>query len=999
MKNNYASIRFFLVIFQKTKKYLQTLALYSVSSENINQFFLLMMWVWYLDQEGYFSRNKWMIKQCSSSNSKWNQFLSQKCPTGMRYCTILNHIFGSIFFSHESESDWLKMFHFQPLYHLNIQKTDWGGFIQDAFGDNGYYNENFNDKEIKFSSLRALTTTLPDNLPLVNCFQLYEENIGKITEFTIGSLYEHLMSEKTRSSTGAFYTPQNVTQFLAKKALFHQLAFHQIFRNSIEKDQFRFNLSHSVTQLLKNEYNFLTIKEQENWLISLYCVITSLRIVDPAMGSGHFLIGAIEELEEIYEFWWKLAKNQSSDRISKFLLSKSKFQSYFTDFPSLKRFKLIVSSNTILSQQIYGVDINPEAIVIAKLRCFMALISSPMDKSFKVEHPIPLTLNIRKGNSLIGMISLVELQNQFEKNESIKIKPSSTNYIHRILKQIIHTGIEFYQIGLDSQYNADEFFKLYPKLHHLSLNPSSIPDIEELSLFFDLMNEIINLNLNSRNMILNNLGTQQNHSLEKYYHEIYQDTKDLLSFLHNLSSKTKITNENQNMFHWLIEFPEIFLPSSIQISSMKKTNNLFQKSAILPKFTSGFHIILGNPPYGNLLSHGEKPIVSQYASFSKEISSVFIERAINLNRDMGVLNFITSYVICFSKDLSKTREKLVSTYKTTLIASFDRDKCRFFEGMTQSISLLQCLFKQSCRQDAIDKTNSFSPIYTTSMYRKMPSLDHLSYLKANAFLLGKISPTSFDQKHRLPKCGNPVIQTMLSLFQSYSLNQNSDIKQQYAVLGDILSSPIILRAPVDLRQKLDPVKIDKGNVIWYRISGNYWYNAWDRIPYFGTQIAASHIIVSAPYLRSFLLIVFNSSIFYTWYRIYSDGRHMNTDIWKAFPLPVNLDEKLLLYGKVIDELAKYLMKKLFLHFDSSHNRFNSSEIKQILDICDIILGLIYQAPQKLITTILSWEPTIRGGIKLSSQDQEYFLALFSNKESFPLSSDQFAKFKERLERN
>ncbi|XEO77611.1 hypothetical protein WKT22_02640 [Candidatus Lokiarchaeum ossiferum] len=957
-----------------------------------------MMWVWRLDQESFFSHPQWMVKLSSSCDPKMEEYLSNRSPPNMQYCTILTHIFDSIFVSHKIEADWQEFFPFQPL-QMNIRSNDWGGFIQDAFGDNGYFCENFNSKNIKFGSLRGLASSLPDTLPLVNCFQLYEANIGKITEYTIGALYEHLMSEKTRTSTGAFYTPQNITQFLAKKAIFHQLTFHQIFKDSIVQDPFPFNMSHSILQLLQIEYDSLSFKEQENWLISLYYVLTSLRILDPAMGSGHFLIGVIKKLQEIYEFWWNLAKIQSSEKVKSFLLSQSLFQPYFTDFPTLKQFQFIISLNILLPKQIYGVDINPEAVIIAKLRCFMTLISSKMYKFVKIEGLVPVKLNIRRGNSLTGILSIEELQNKIEEKDSFTFNSLILDDFTNILKQIIRNAIELYKINLKSQKYAKEFLRLYPNLHHLNEKSYSIIKVEKISHLIDEIGEILNLNLNSRLILLNEVGTQHYSLLEKYYKEIYHNTKNLCNLLYHIPSKNKSEENNQDLFHWLIEFPEIFLRPPQPSSTKRKTNNLSHIFSNNHSVSPGFHVILGNPPYGNLLSHKEKNFVSQYASFPKEISSVFIERALNLNREKGVLNFITSYVLCFSKDLSQTRAKLASTYKVSLIASFDRDKCRFFEGMTQSISLLQGLFKVDPCKNTKDSSNHFYPVYTTSMYRKKPSLDHLSYLKANDFLLGKMISTSFNQKHRLPKCGDPVIQSMLFLFQSYSSSKNSVHTSRYVVLGDILSAPILLRAPVDLKQKLDPVKINKGEVIWYRISGNYWYNAWDQIPYYGTQIAASNILVSNLYLRNWLLLVFNSSFFYTWYRIYSDGRHMNTDIWRAFPLPDNLIEKLDLYNQVIDELASCLMKNLFLNFDSSHNRFNSSEIKIILDICDILLGVIYQAPQKLIAAILSWEPTIRGGSKLSPQDQDYYFTLFSNKKSFPLSSDQFAKFKETLGRN
>ena len=107
--------------------------------------------------------------------------------------------------------------------------------------------------------------------------------------------------------------------------------------------------------------------------------------------------------------------------------------------------------------------------------------------------------------------------------------------------------------------------------------------------------------------------------------------------------------------------------------------------------TGPFSIILGNPPYGNLLSPTDKEICQRYASFPNEIASVFIERALDYLAPQGILAFIITFAITFSKDLSKTRLKLAQQFEACYIASFDRDKCRFFEGMTQSVSILMAI--------------------------------------------------------------------------------------------------------------------------------------------------------------------------------------------------------------------------------------------------------------------------------------------------------------------
>ena len=371
-----------------------------------------------------------------------------------------------------------------------------------------------------------------------------------------------------------------------------------------------------------------------------------------------------------------------------------------------------------------------------------------------------------------------------------------------------------------------------------------------------------------------------------------------------------------------------------------------------------------------------------------EISAVFIERAIDLNRNGGIITFLTSYSICFSKDLSNTRKKIANSYKISKIATFDRDKCRFFTNMTQSVSIIQCINKNSKKL----QKNQFSDILTTNMFRKMPDLRNLNYKCANRFLLGKKIGVSYDEKHRLPKIGEKRLVEFLEFFLTqYHLNSNKNL----LILCDVLNSFLIIRNSDEYRNKLIQFEKNgkkKENLISIRISGNYWYNAWEEPPYFGTQIALIEISRNIKGLKYFLLILINSSLYYTWFRIYSDGRHMNSDIMKAFPLPHDLHNKLEKFLEILKDFSSLLMKSLFYYFDQEHRRFKTSEMKHIIDICDIILGKIYDLPDDMINYIQNFEPTVRGGKKISIETEKKIRKILNNSGNMKNIIAEFGEF-------
>ncbi|QEE14691.1 DNA methyltransferase [Promethearchaeum syntrophicum] len=691
----------------------------------------------------------------------------------------------------------------------------WDGFIHKSLPNEAFFQDIDSTQLEKIKISKKIPESIINSLPLFNMFILQEIVGGPINDFIIGALFEKILSDDTKKSTGAYYTPDNICDFLAESSLNAKL-----FSDNL-KVPFWINCEN----FFKSELDQYEFKLKLNKIQDFFVKINNFKILDPAVGSGHFLASITKILIKLYKYIWTASRNYQIKGVLLITVSDE-----IIDLNSFEKFKdsIAILKKFLFSSAIYGVDINPRAVIIAKIRLFLNYIDSWDFSSSRFLNPRLLRLNILTGNSLLGSINWSE-----------------------------------------------------------------------------------------------------------------KDTKEI-------KKNTKI-----KPFHWNVEFPDVFPINS---------NNF------------GFDIILGNPPYGNLLSNSEKKEIDPFYSFLNEISSVFIERAIDLNRNKGIIAFLTSYAICFSKDLSKTRQKIVNSYEISKIASFDRDKCRFFTKMTQSVSIIQCINKNSIKLNK----NQFSDILTTNMFRKMPDLRNIKYVLANNFLLGKNIGVSFDKKHRLPKIGEKRAREFLELLsEHYTLNSN----EKLLILGDILNRFLIIRNIDEYRNKLMQFEKEGKKVedlISVRISGNYWYNAWEKPPYYGTQIALVEISRNIEGLKYFILILINSSLYYVWFRIYSDGRHMNSDIMKAFPLSQDLVDKLKTFFDLLKEFSSFLMKSLMQCFDKEHRRFNTSEMKNIIDICDIILGKIYDLPDDMVDYIQNFEPSVRGGKKISNEIEEKIRNLLNN---------------------
>ncbi|MEM5854457.1 MAG: DNA methyltransferase [Candidatus Aenigmatarchaeota archaeon] len=342
------------------------------------------------------------------------------------------------------------------------------------------------------------------------------------------------------------------------------------------------------------------------------------------------------------------------------------------------------------------------------------------------------------------------------------------------------------------------------------------------------------------------------------------------------------------------------------------------------KFTG----VVGNPPYGDLLSEEEKERYGKRYTYSTmdEIASLFVEKAIEFLEDGGVLSFVITYGIAIREDFSQIRNLLANSFERVFIWNFDRDRCDLFNHtMTQSVSIFIAENKNAKEKEGI-YTSQFLRSITKENFTEF--LETLELSKADNYLLPR--NVNYNQRHRLPKIGNSM--NLRILDKLYGMKR--------------ILSEIIDKKPHE--------------TLYIRTSGNYWYNAWDFMPYESTSMQA--IRVSQEYKDLFLLII-NSSLFYFWHRIYGDGRSMSKDIMLEFPLPAHKELPCI----SSHSLSNKLMQALREVFEPGRKRFRTSEVKQVIDLVDIYLGFLYELTPDEIYHILDYDKEVRGGAKVPKE--------------------------------
>ncbi|GAA7492703.1 class I SAM-dependent DNA methyltransferase [Helicobacter pylori] len=529
-----------------------------------------------------------------------------------------------------------------------------------------------------------------------------------INPSVLGLVFEKLNGYKE----GSFYTPSFITSYMCSESI-----------SQIVLDKFnqKYNIECEKLDELKNYLKNESYKEDKRKEYLQF--LLTLRIFDPAVGSGHFLVSALNEMVWIA---YKLGLIASLHRYD-LKLENDEIIIHHAPTGEIFNYKKPHSENdphhqiqkelfelkkSIIENCLFGVDINPNSCEITKLRLWIELLKYSYyifeeSKNTNALETIPnIDINIKCANSLISRFSL---HDDLKKIPNIKAK------------------IQEYK-DLVAQYKDPN--PLYP------LNKA------------DLINKIQDLK-NTFSLTLKDPKTKAEleKAIEKHikdYNDFALDDKSLLAglnyFTPNLFGTPKLSpkeeeeafasygriralrkklddalsgREYQNAFEWRFEFPEV----------------LDDEGDFL-----GFDCIIGNPPYIDYRKIDEKTkiFLSKFSSVYKKskegsIFVYFIERASQLIIKHGEISFINPIAyLCKSTDQG-IRDYIDKNLKITML--IDLSNIKIFE----SASTYTCIniFKRENKKNEIlfQRFDDFTELSSNKDdFLKIPSVnvEHIS---------------------------------------------------------------------------------------------------------------------------------------------------------------------------------------------------------------------------------------------------------------------------------
>ncbi len=443
---------------------------------------------------------------------------------------------------------------------------------------------------------------------------IQEDNKTLINASVLGLIFEKINGYKD----GSFFTPGFITMYMCRETI--RKAILQKF-----SDVKQWNCKDIVE--LHNKIN--DIEEAND-------IVNSLKICDPAVGSGHFLVSALNEIIAIKSDLGIL-KDRKGRLLRYYHIEVENDELIVTDeegaifeynpsnrYGESQRVQeaLFHEKQTIIESCLFGVDINPNSVKICRLRLWIELLKNAYYKNETELETLPnIDINIKCGNSLVSRFAL-------DANLGQALKKSKWT-------------IDSYRVAVSTYRNAHnkeekremERLMMSIKNDFRSEIAGNDPKIKRLA---KIKGELLFLTTQT------SLFEQSRKEKKEWNEKVDKNTKEIKK-LETEIEEIKANKIYENAFEWRFEFPEVLNDEGDFV---------------------GFDVVIGNPPYIVLSSFSDnefKYMQENYETAYGRINTfaIFIEKASKLLRISSLCSFIIPDSLCLIDYYSALRKFLL----------------------------------------------------------------------------------------------------------------------------------------------------------------------------------------------------------------------------------------------------------------------------------------------------------------------------------------------------
>ena len=455
---------------------------------------------------------------------------------------------------------------------------------------------------------------------------IQEDNKTLINASVLGLIFEKINGYKD----GSFFTPGFITMYMCRETI--RKAVVQKFNESKE-----WNCT-SVEDL----YDKIEDRNEAN------DIVNSIKICDPAVGSGHFLVSALNEIIAVKNDL-KILQDRDGKRLKEYQVEVVNDELTVTDEegelyeynPNSKESQRIQETlfhekQTIIENCLFGVDINSNSVKICRLRLWIELLKNAYYRNATELETLPnIDINIKCGNSLVSRFAIdADLKQALKKSK---------------------WTIDSYRIAVDTYRNAEskeqkrEMERLIAEIKsdfrsEISLNDPKVKKLRKLSgELFQMTNQPQLFEMSKREKAVWNKKVQQ----------LSVETKKIEAEIEAI----KANRIFENAFEWRFEFPEVLNDDGDFV---------------------GFDVVIGNPPYLRVRDESEQVRKYYFDNYlvsenQLDLYHLFIERSFAIANKESVHSLIVPNAFLANQNNIRLRKFVLDNFSIDRIIEVKDD--------------------------------------------------------------------------------------------------------------------------------------------------------------------------------------------------------------------------------------------------------------------------------------------------------------------------------------
>lgn len=510
--------------------------------------------------------------------------------------------------------------------------------------------------------------------------EIQEDNKTLINASVLGLIFEKINGYKD----GSFFTPGFITMYMCRETI--RKAVLQKFN---ETKQWHCT---SIEELYDNIEN----RKEANQIVN------SIKICDPAVGSGHFLVSALNEMIAVKNDL-KILQDRDGKRLKEYQVEVVNDELFVTDEegelfeynPGNKESQRIQETlfhekQTLIENCLFGVDINSNSVKICRLRLWIELLKNAYYKNATELETLPnIDINIKCGNSLVSRFAIdADLKQALKKSK---------------------WTIDSYRLAVATYRNAQskeqkrEMERLIAEIKsdfrsEISLNDPKIKALQKVR------GEWLKLTTTQG---LFDMSKKEKAEWNKKVEQLTGETQKLESEIEAI----KANKIFENAFEWRFEFPEVLNDDGDFV---------------------GFDVVIGNPPYIPLESFEisvRKFFNNKYSQLERkyETSVPFILEGLSILNIRGFLAYIAPVTWQTGENYSKFRNYFFENF-----------------GLEKLINLPFNIFEDAYVDTALYFIcKEHRSAYSSFVFDKKAKVESLENLEYNEFKVSDLKSTDY----------------------------------------------------------------------------------------------------------------------------------------------------------------------------------------------------------------------------------------------------------------